>query len=178
MGKRSAVSADCLGNIAGDGLNSSAIGLYDEVGDFTIQGIPNLHQSFQDTFLVTVLQQRPGSATPGTIKLLSDRREKVDDETTGAEVAAIVVVQYRSAAGGQHDALLLRQFINHFGFALAKPFLTFLFEDKCNIHAGAPLDFLVAVEEVEMQQSRKLATDSRLARAHRADEKQILRLFH
>ena len=60
----------------------------------------------------------------------------------------------------------------------AKSLFALFFEYEGNVDTGTRFDFVVAVHEVQVQHAGKLPADGRLACAHRADEKYVLRFFH
>ena len=164
-----------VANLGSDFFDAPTVRLDDQVCDLAIQRIPDLHKLLQHAFIVAVVEQRPIATALGAIQLLLDAGMKVDDVTSRAQPAAAVGVQHRTTTGSEHYPLTLRELIDDFYLAFAKALLTFLLEDKGNIDPGSILYFLVAVDEVEVQESGQLTADGGLARTHRADQNHIAR---
>ena len=128
--------------------------------------------------LGAIIEQRPIPALARARELLINRRIQVDHEAARTQVIPVLRFDDGPAAGRKNDTVFLRQLIDDSCLAFAKPFLAFLFEDEGDVDAGARLYLVVAVHEVEMQQSRELSADGRFACAHRADKKDVFAFGH
>ena len=110
--------------------------------------------------------------------LLLDGCIQIDDVTPSAQVTTILRVDDGAAACRQYDAVHPAQVVNDGCFALAETLLTFLLKDKCYIDACSRLDFVVTINKRQMKCARQETSDSRLACAHRSNEKDVLGMFH
>src|SRR4051812_32156296 len=91
---------------------------------------------------------------------------------------SILLQQDRSAACRYHHARQLREEVDDFSLTLTKSRLALFLEDVRNIYACAPLDLYIAVIEAQVQQLGQLSAHSRFARAHGADEIDVLNFGH
>ena len=82
-------------------------------------------------------------------------------------------VEHCTAAGGNDHIRQSRQMLDCLDFALAESGFAFDFEDHRDLHAGASLDFVVAVMEIPPQTPRKSAPDGGLAGTHQPHEKHV-----
>jgi len=85
---------------------------------------------------------------------------------------------YGAAAGGEHDTVHSAEIVDHSRLALAKPFLTFFLKDEWDIDTRARLNLVVTVNKRQVQGTREIAPNRRLARAHGSDKKNVSRMLH
>ena len=161
-----------------DRVDLAAVGFDGEVGDLAIKRVAGRHQRFEDGPGVIVGEQRSFAASPGTRQLLIDARMQVDHEAPRAEVIAVLWIHDNATARREYYAITFRQVVDCLRLALAKAFFALFLEDKRNVDTGPSFDLLVAIDEVEMQQTRELAADRRLAGPHRAYQKYVSGFFH
>src|SRR5690606_33798271 len=164
--------------LAGDGVDAAAVGLDDEIGDLAVERLAHGHELREHLLARPVLEQGTLASAIGALELLPDAGVQVDDEAARAEAAAAVGVEDGAAAGREDDALPLGELVDHCRLAAAEAGLALFLEDERDVDARAPLDLLVAVDEVEVEQLRELPPHRGLARAHRSYEEQVLRLCH
>ena len=75
-----------------------------------------------------------------------------------------------AAAGGHHLGPVGEKTLDHFALTFTKMRLAMLGEDIGYRLAGRPLDFLVGIDERQLQARGQPTTDRRLAAAHQPDE--------
>lgn len=155
---------------------AAAVGLDDEISDFTIQRIAFLYQLFQSLARIFSAHEWPVGVAPNAPEQMVDRGAQVDDGTVCCKFGAIGRIKYGATPGGKHHVLLLHEFSQHAFFAGAKSGLAFQFKDQGNADASVPLDFMVTVVKAEMQVARELTADGGLARTHGSDQKQVAAL--
>ena len=86
---------------------------------------------------------------------------------------AILIGDNRTAASRHDQPVTLHQIFERSRFALAKPHFTLDIENMRNRHAGAKLDFLIAIHKILAQMLCQHAPHGGLARAHHAHQNQI-----
>ncbi len=94
-------------DFAGDGLDTSAVSIDDQVGDLPIERIAGRHQFFEDFFGIAVFQYRPVASALRALQLLFDAGIKVNDVTARAEMVAGFRICYGAAAGSKDHAVFL-----------------------------------------------------------------------
>src|ERR1700674_667400 len=125
-----------------------------------------------------VVQQGPMPRMTCALELLIDRGREVHHRSALGERAAVVLLDYRAAPGGEHDRLQARQAFDGFPFADPETGLALFLENECDIDAGPRLDIRVTVVESEVQHAREMPPHGGLARSHGADEKDIALAEH
>src|ERR1700687_4379979 len=148
------------------------------LGNLAIQRLAHAHQLLEPGLRIGAVQQRPMTRAPGTLGLLRDRSLEIDHPAAAGEFAAIVGVQDRTAAGGEHDARAGGEFGDDLALAAAEARFTLALEDQRDIGAAAPLDLVVAIVERIVEHPRQAFGHRGLARAHRADEKDTVLAEH
>ena len=86
-----------------DELHTPAVRANREIGYFGVQHRPALHEFVKPFLRVRVVQQGPVPPMPGALELLIDGGREIHHDTALRERAAIVRLDHRAAAGGQHD---------------------------------------------------------------------------
>ena len=108
-------------------------------------------------------------------RLRSHRCIEIDDDSVRHEVAAIVSVEHRAPARRDNDALERRQFAKDITFAAAETCFALAFENEANICSGACLDDRINVIERAAEYAGEFSPDCALARAHGANQKEVVR---
>src|SRR3989338_23236 len=98
---------------------------------------------------------------------------QVDDDTVLSHQFTTLFRQHRAAAGCQNHVVALHQIANGRSFALAKAGLALDVENMRDRHAGALLDFLVAVHKDLAQMFGQRSPHGGFARAHHAHQNQV-----
>src|ERR1700733_4611521 len=167
-----------LGNALGHRTYPSPVGGRAQVGYFPIQRLTRTHQLLEPQRRIGAVQQRPVTRAAGTLGLLCDRSLQIHHPTAAGQIAPIVRVQYRPAAGRQHDARPGAELGDHFALAAAETALPLALEDQRDIGAAALLDLVVTVMERIVEQPRQVSGHGGLARTHRTDEKDTVFAEH
>jgi hypothetical protein len=148
-----------------------AAGFDGQVGNLAIERMTYGEQFLQFAQGIAGLQQRTVLVVAGAHIQFVRLAAQVDDGAAALEVLAVVRAQYRAAAGGQHDARPLAQFIDHRRLTPAEAFLALQFEDGRNGHAATLDDGVVGIDELHLPALGQQLADGGLAGTHEADEK-------
>src|SRR5690606_32312760 len=133
----------------------------------------HFHQLAQLGFGIFRVQQGTLSAMSSTLELLLDAGVEIDDTPAGGQTIAVLRQQDGASAGGHDDTGQACQRVDDLALSLPEPGFAFLFEDVGDIYASAVLDLSIAVVEVQSQESRELAANRCLSRAHGADQENV-----
>jgi oxygen-independent coproporphyrinogen-3 oxidase len=121
---------------------------------------------FQDKFRINVLEQWAAATLAHPVQLLAKGRLQVHHDAGFMQQLAILRLEHRAAAGGQHDGLLLAQGNQCFALASPESGFTLAIEDVRDIHARLAFDLGIAVVKSHAQQATDMAAHGGLARAH------------
>ena len=101
-------------------------------------------------------------------------RSEPDYKAEFAHDRAVLFTKYRSATGGDHAAVEMRDGLERCSLEIAKGRLTLLLEDLRDLFVGAFDNELIRIEELKPQPACELPADARLSAAHKTDEDDIL----
>ncbi len=144
-----------------------------EIGGFAVQRFADLHQFLEPLPRISGAEQRAMPRPSGAFGLLRHRGLEVHHPAALGEQAAIVRIQHCATAGGEHHAGLRGQRRNRLALALAESGLAFALENQRDVGPGVQLDFMIAVDEGQIEQTRDLPSDRGFARPHGADEEHV-----
>ncbi|HET6473557.1 MAG TPA: hypothetical protein VFG38_17060 [Pseudomonadales bacterium] len=151
-----------------------AIGTEFVVRDACVQRRSFARQSLERRARVAILQQRAALVVTRALQQFVDRGVEEHDDAALGEVAPIVFAQYHSAAGCEHDAFALRQFVDRLMFAFAKAGFAFDVEDPCDFGTRALFDDAIGIKERQLQLFRQQTPDRRLADSHQTDQENVV----
>lgn len=118
-------------------------------------------------------QQRPRAVARQPLELALQADLQVHDEAAIAHVPAVVRVEHRAAAGGDHLVRTLQQVGERGRFARAEAGFALAREDGGDAGAGPALDLSVGIDERQPEAPGEALSDRRFARAHRSDEHEV-----
>ena len=150
------------------------IGFHHDVSDLSIKRIANGHESLQHSPWICGLQERTITIPGSSLQLLLHGRAQINDLSTGAQCATIVLPQHSAPTRSQHYSVQHAKVGNGGVLALTEAAFTFHIENQGDTGASALLDLLVRVLERQAQLFGKQTPDGALASSHRAYEDQIL----
>ena len=91
---------------------------------------------------------------------------------------AVARIEHHASAGCKHNVVQGGHPFDHLGLAPAEPGLAFYVEDDGDAHAGACLDFAVAVAKRLAETLGELAADGGFPGAHHAHEEKLVSRLH
>src|SRR5690606_15800245 len=128
---------------------------------------------FQCDAPVRAGKQRPGPVARQALQLLLAAHPQVDHESALAHQFPGAGVEDGAATGGHHLAATGEHGCQQFPLAAAEAGLAFTVEDRGDVRAGAGLDPLVAVDEVQSAALGQATADGGLACPHWADQYEV-----
>jgi hypothetical protein len=90
----------------------------------------------------------------------------MNNNASSGQATAVFFQQDCASPSGQHDALLLGQFVNNSRLALAESYFAFNIEDPGDFGTGAPFYFFVCVEKWHLQSFGQLPAYRTFAHSH------------
>ena len=155
-----------------------APGIDHDIGDFTVKRIALHIQGLQLFQRIDVLQQGTRFVVPGAMPQIARLAVQIHHQAAFGEMPAVIRVEYRAAAGGEHHVGELGQLIDHLFLARAKPGLALDLEYEGDAHAGAVFDFMIGVVKGLAQLGGEMPAHGGLSRPHQPDQKYVVRDFH
>ena len=127
-------------------------------------------QALQGGAPVALLQQRAAPVARGAVVQVFHRAVQVDDGAALAQCAPVLLAQHHAAAGGEHDAVTLGEFVDHRDLAVTEAGLALYVEDPGDLCARTILDDVIRIEEGATERVSEVPADRGLAGTHEADK--------
>jgi len=121
-------------------------------------------------------QERTVSIAPHAFVGRFRRRVKIDGRTTGLERSSRVGVQDAPTTGTQDNPVSLGELINQSRFAHTKCGFPFDFKDGRDADSSALFKFVIGIEKWHANALCEHLADGCFARAHQADQEDVLRV--
>ena len=149
-----------------------------QVGDFVVQRRAFGREPGQRLGPIRARQQWSAAVVGQSRQLLVDVDLEIHHEAVLAHQCAVVRVEHRAAATGDHAAFAREHVRQRLAFATPEPGFALAGEDRRDLGAGAGFDLAIQIHEGRPAGQCQAATQRGLAGAHRADQDEVRRRVH